>query len=477
MRSRVALVAAVAVAAGVVLSSGVVYVVVRHDLLSRVDGALERHAGLLEQRRAKHGLIEAIQAPRHVPAELPSAPVLAQVVTDRGRVVASEQAGLRLPVGPGVLRVAAGRARPYFADLTVTGTSVRMLVTGFGPHLALEVIRPVTDLDAELERLAAVLIVTSAAGVILALLLGAGVAGLALRPVRRLTEAAEAVASTRDLAQEIPVEGRGELARLAASINTMLEALDSSQRAQRQLVADASHELRTPLTSLRTNVEVLAEEHALDAESRQQLLADLAAQFDVLSALLADLVELARQDDPGAVLAPAQVVALDEVVGEALRRSQLHHPEVRFVSVATSATPVMVVGVAADLERAIVNLLDNAAKWSPEGGTVEVSVSAGAPDPGRDAHEAQGRSTTHDAVVIVRDQGPGIGPEDRPHVFDRFYRARSTSQVPGSGLGLAIVRRIVEAHGGSVQVEGESGEGTSMVVKLPCAGGEHASPA
>ncbi len=465
VRPRVALVAAVAVAAGVVLSSGVVYVVVRHDLLSRVDGALEHHAGVIEQRRAKHGLVEAIEAPKHLPAQLPSTPELAQVVTSRGSVVASEQAGFRLPLGARVLSVAAGHTHPYFTNLTIEGTSVRMLVTGFGPGLALEVLRPVTELDAELERLATVLAVTSLAGVILAVLLGAGVAGVALRPVRRLAEAAETVANTRDLAQEIPVEGRDELARLASSMNTMLEALDSSQRAQRQLVADASHELRTPLTSLRTNVEVLAGAHDLDSQSRQQLLDDLAAQFDVLTALLADLVELARQDDPGAVLAPAQVISLDEVLAEALRRSQRHHPEVRFVS---STVPVMVLGVAADLERAVVNLLDNAAKWSPEGGLVELSLLLQGPLSGRDAIPAPGRPGEPDyAVIVVRDQGPGISPEDRPHVFDRFYRSRDASRVPGSGLGLAIVRRIVEAHGGSVWVEEQPGEGTAMAMKLP----------
>ena len=171
---------------------------------------------------------------------------------------------------------------------------MRELVTGFGKGLALELVQPARN--TELDRLAVALALAAAAGVVLALLLGTGVAGLVLRPVRRLTAAAESLASTRDLGTRIPVGGRDELSRLAVSLNTVLAALQSSQLAQRQLIADASHELRTPLTSLRTNVDILAGRIEIDSEARTQVLEDVVEELDGLGRLVGDLIELARQE-------------------------------------------------------------------------------------------------------------------------------------------------------------------------------------
>lgn len=471
MRARVAVVAAIAVAAAVVLSSAVVYLAVRHDLLGRVDSALTHHARLLDSRRAVQGPLGAIGSlQRRIRSDLTTGPVLAQVVTIEGAVVSKDPAGPALPVSEAARQVAAGHAKGYFVDTTVAAAPVRMYVTSFGAGYALEVAHPTAELDAELGRLAAVLAVTSAAGVVLALALGAVVAGVALRPVRQLTDAAERVASSRDLAEEIHVGGRDELARLAASINTMLKALVASHRAQRQLVADASHELRTPLTSLRTNVEVLAEAGAMEPAARSQLVGDLSAQFDALSGLLGDLVELARQDEPGQSTAGMGPVPLDVAIAEALQRAEWNHPEVRFVS---HTVPVRVRGIAADLERVVLNLLDNAAKWSTAGDTVEVSVSL--PDAGGDHRETAEDLTYEEeehrpgpaaVLVTVCDHGPGIDADDLPYVFDRFYRGRGAQHVHGSGLGLAIVRRIVEGAGGAVHVEHAEGGGTRFVVRL-----------
>lgn len=477
VRTRVALVAALAVAAAVVVSSAVVFVVVRHDLIGTVDAALEHHASLLQERRAQRGALAGIEPPHRSRAALGTAPILAQIVTADGAVVARAQVQPQLPVSPSVLAVAAGHGRPYFTGATVGTAPVRMLVTPFGSGYALEEIRPISEIDADLGRLAAVLIVTSGAGVVIALLLGAGVAGVALRPVRRLTHAAERVASTRDLAQEIHVGGSDELARLAASLNTMLGALDASQRAQRQLVADASHELRTPLTSLRTNVEVLAEAPQMEPEARHQLVTDLAAQLDAISRLLADLVELARHDDLSTRSVTTEPVLLGTLVDEALRQVGRNHPTVRFRA---SSVPAETLGVAADLQRMVTNLLDNAAKWSPPGGTVEVSVAlepAGAPPDAtspslpaaqRSAGPGPGRPAGERLVILsVSDHGPGIATEDLPHIFDRFYRGRGARQVPGSGLGLAIVHRIIDEHGGDVHAEPVPGGGARIVVRLP----------
>src|SRR5439155_3939979 len=242
----------------------------------------------------------------------------------------------------------------------------------------------------------------------------------------------EHVARTRDLSRRIEAGGTDELSRLGASLNTMLAALDESQRAQRELVADASHELRTPLTSLRTNMEVLSEVDALPPQDREKLLRDVIAQLDELTVLVTDLVDLARGDEPVEI---TQDVRLDLLVAEAVERAQRHASEKRFT---TDLQPSLVLGVPGRLVRAVANLLDNAAKWSPTDGEIEVTV--------------------RDGEVSVRDHGPGIDEADLPFVFDRFYRASTARGLPGSGLGLAIVRQVAASHGGEVIAErAESG--------------------
>ena len=220
----------------------------------------------------------------------------------------------------------------------------------------------------------------------------------------------------------------------------MLAALEDSARSQRQLVSDASHELRTPLTSLRTNIEVLARDEALPPGDREQLLRDVTEQLTEMTALIAELVELARGD-----LAPAdpEDVRLDLVAADAIERTRRNRPGVSFKPELAES---MIRGVPATIERAVSNLLDNAAKWSPPDGEIEVTV--------------------RDGELTVRDHGPGIDEEDLPYVFDRFYRAPTARGMPGSGLGLAIARQVAEAHGGSVTAERPDGGGTLMRLTL-----------
>src|SRR5207249_4240916 len=246
----------------------------------------------------------------------------------------------------------------------------------------------------------------------------------ALAPVKRLTEATEKVTVTGDLSERIDTRGQDELSRLAASFNTMLAALEESTRAQRQLVADASHELRTPLTSLRTNIEVLASDRTLPPGERERLLKDVIEQLGEMTTLISELIDLARGEQQ---MAEPEEVRLDLVAADAVERARRNQPAVTFV---TDLQESVVHGMPSTIERAVANLLDNAAKWSPPGGNVEVGV--------------------RDGQVTVRDQGPGIDEQDLPYVFDRFYRASSARGLPGSGLGLAIVRQVAEAHGGGV---------------------------
>jgi len=316
-----------------------------------------------------------------------------------------------------------------------------VLVQQIGPGFAVRLRRPLGETDDTLARLRWILFAIGLVGVGVAVGLGLLVARTALAPVRRLTEAAEHVTETQDLSSRIDAAGNDELSRLAGSFNTMLGALERSQGAQRQLVADASHELRTPMTSLRTNVEVLARTDELTPVERRVILGDVVAQLDELTELVGDLVELARDgEQPEAEL---QDVRLDDLVADAVERARRRAPTADF---RTELEPTVVHGVPERLHRAVANLLDNAVKWSPPGTPIDVVVAEG--------------------ELVVRDHGPGIPDEDVDRVFDRFYRAPSARGLPGSGLGLAIVRQIAERHGGRVSAETADGGGALLRLRL-----------
>jgi len=290
-----------------------------------------------------------------------------------------------------------------------------------GHTYALQVAQPLSGVNHTLHRVSIYLVLIAFGGILVAAALGLVVSRAALAPVRRLTETTENVTETGDLSQRIDATGHDELSRLATSFNTMLGALEEASRAQRQLVADASHELRTPLTSLRTNIEVLAGERTLAPEDRERLLNDVVEQLGEMTSLIAELIELARAEQHPE---KSEDVRLDLLARTAVERARRNRPNVTFT---TDFEESMVHGAPSTIERAVANLLDNAAKWSPEGGQVEVGV--------------------HDGEVTVRDHGPGIAEEDLPYVFDRFYRASSARGLPGSGLGLAIVKQVADAHG------------------------------
>jgi two-component system sensor histidine kinase MprB len=438
-RRRLVVLAAAAVATAVALAGVVTYVVVRQQLRAGVDDALR---GLVPRVMLLGGPQTSEQPVRIAvpPGPLGSASGVAQAVTAAGDVLAPP--GVRLPVDRGALEVAAGRRAPFFRDATVDGVHVRLYTTRGLADDALVVARPLTEVDDTLARLRWILLTVTLGGVALAAALGLLVARATAAPVARLTDAAERVTATGDLGHRIAAGGDDELARLAAAFNAMLAALERSREAQRQLVADASHELRTPLTSIRANVELLERAGELPAAERARVLAGARVQLEELTVLVGDLVDLARPGEQ--VVEAPEDVRLDLLVGEAVERARRHAPGVAF---AVDGEPCVVRGSRARLHRAVANLLDNAVKWSPPGGPVEVGVRGGA--------------------VTVRDHGPGIAEEDLPHVFDRFYRSPSARGLPGSGLGLAIVRQVAEAHGGRVAAERAEGGGARLRLELP----------
>jgi len=439
-RTRIAVGSALAVALAVALASVLIYVVAREQLRAPIDDALRARAADIS--RHPLGVLQSNDGKNYlaVSPEFGEARGYVQLVKPDGSVLVPPLQRVRLPVDQEVVDVSNGRRGPTFGNVDVGGTHLRVLTFAYGPRTAVQVARPLTEVDRSLQRIGLFLVIVAVAGIVLAALLGLLVARAALGPVRRLTRTAEHVTETGDLSQRIEVSGHDELGRLAASFNTMLAALEDSTRAQRQLVADASHELRTPLTSLRTNIEVLASDRALPAEDRRRLLSDVVEQLGEMTTLISELIELARAEQQ---VADPEEIRLDVLVEGEVERARRNRPGVVYAAQLEATT---VRGMAATLERAVGNLLDNAAKWSPPGTAVDVDL--------------------HGGRLTVRDHGPGIADEDLPYVFDRFYRARSARGLPGSGLGLAIVRQVAEAHGGQVSAEHADGGGTRMVLDL-----------
>ena len=500
-RRRIALASAAAVAIAVVLASLLTYLLTSNQLHSQVDEQLRnraRTAGRL-QRYLKPGRKPAAivksdserlgldlngldgsardsedatagqrpgeaSLPRYGPiaknlfGKLPPGPDQVrgyqQVVNAAGTIVVRSARNVSLPVDPATQGLAEHGGAAFFRDARVNGIHLRVLAEPFGKGRAVQLAQPLTEVDSLLSRLRLILALLDLGGIALAALLGRIVAGAAVLPLKRLSQATEHVALTQDLSGRIKSVGEDEIGRLASSFNAMLDALersmsalDASVHAQRQLVADASHELRTPVTSLRTNIEILQATEDMDLQDRRRLLGDVVEQIEELTLLMNDLIELARGEEQDA---SAEDTRLDVIVAEVVERAHRHAPANTFE---VDLQPTIVVGVPARLERAVTNLIDNAAKYSPPDEPVEI---------------AAGEQLT------VRDHGPGISADDLPHVFDRFYRGAEARGRPGSGLGLAIVRQVADQHGGSIAAEPAPGGGTLMRLRLP--GAETVAP-
>jgi two-component system sensor histidine kinase MprB len=442
LASRVTLLTTMAVGVAVTGVAFAAYATVRMQSMNSLDQSLHSRAN---QAADTLGTLDAISREQIPPWALGAADVKIMFLDALHGTIrpAGEPANDKL--GQPELQVALGQRSWSARTVWVGNQRYRVVAVRSQPGEALILAQSLKSNDQMLDRLGLVMFLFGLAGMISAALAGWGVARNGLRPVRRLTTAVEDIARTERL-DPIPVEGRDEVARLSTAFNAMLAALSASQARQRQLVADAGHELRTPLTSLRTNLDLLAQADTsakLSAESRKELLDDVRAQISEMTTLIVDLVELARED-PSA--APAvEPVELAAVVGQAVTRVRRRAPAVEFVE---RTEPWWVTGDPAALERAITNLLDNAAKWSPEGGRVTIELSRG--------------------TVMVSDEGPGISADDLPHVFDRFYRSTESRGMPGSGLGLSIVKAVADRHGGNVRAgTAPDGTGAAFLFHVP----------
>ena len=440
LRTRFTLAVAGAVAAVTLAVTAVAFIVVRADLQNQLSQELRQQAAVVHHdARRFDGHIPAGWVPPHSDRFGSSSPY-AQVVTAGGTTWAPAGDHGLLAADAAAAQVAAGQRGSYYADATLGGVRAMIFTTPLAPGLALQLAVPLNTVDTQVASVGATLALLSAVGVGLAALVGWGVARAGLAPVSRLAAVAEEVTATGNPARRVEIDRADELGRLATSFNTMLRALQRSLAAQRQLVSDASHELRTPLTSLRINAELLAADPGLSAAERQQVLDRVVAQVAELGELVGSVTELARGESS---LSGHGEVNLHEVAAAALQTARRDWPQTVFTA---DLAACGVVGSAQRLQMAIRNLLDNAAKFGPPGAPVEVSLRAG--------------------ELTVRDHGPGIAPDDLPHVFGRFYRAPSARGVPGSGLGLAIVRQVAESHGGTVQAESAAGGGTLLRLRL-----------
>ncbi|MBK3578232.1 HAMP domain-containing histidine kinase [Streptomyces sp. MBT65] len=463
IRSRLAMLVAAAVAFGVAAVSVTCWFIVQGKLYEQLDNDLSRSAmrgpNQSQQVQVQIALSNCSTTPQGGNGFVRNG--YSQVVTEKGKICVQGDS-------TGVVKVTqadknaikdANETRVYYRNGTDTNGNELRVMTRFvaptitssgaaGPNVGLVVAVPLKSTQNTLNELALILLLVSGIGVV-----GAGAAGLAvaragLRPVDKLTEAVEHVARTEDLAVRIPVDDDSddEIARLSRSFNSMTTSLANSRELQQQLIADAGHELRTPLTSLRTNVELLTRSEEtgrpIPPADRKALLASVKAQMTELASLIGDLQELSRSE--GQRGERVQVVSLQDTVESALRRARLRGPE---LTITADVQPWYVQSEPSALERAVVNILDNAVKFSPEGGTIEVQLTRG--------------------VLTVRDHGPGIPAEELPHVFDRFWRSPSARALPGSGLGLSIVARTVQQAGGEVTLAHAPGGGTVATVRMP----------
>ena len=445
LRHRLTILTAGTVFVTVALISFVAYVALRSELRGKVDGAL---ASQYQQFRVTGNLTVRRDLDFPLPTARegdPYGPV--QVIGFRGDVYGPSEGDLAIPIDAADRAVAEGRRGSILRDTDAGGVHLRVLTVPVRGG-AIQFVRSLRNVDATLSRLRFLLLFLCIAATALAAVFARLFSQRVIQPVTDLTAAAEHITQTEDLGRRIDVPGDDEVGRMAARFNQMLDTLESSRRAlddsvhaQRQLVADASHELRTPVTSLRTNIEVLLAGGELPDDDRRRLLEDVRSETEELGALITDVIELARGDEP---LSGVEEVQLDLLVAEAVARAQRRRPKVTFDA---QLEPTVVAGLPDRLGRAVDNLLDNAAKYSPEGGVVEVGL--------------------HGGELSVRDHGPGIPEADRPYVFERFYRGATARGRPGSGLGLAIVRQVAETHGGTIAVHEGAGGGSRFVLSLP----------
>jgi two-component system, OmpR family, sensor histidine kinase MprB len=414
----------------VALGAGATYVQASHLVYAQAEQSLRSLA------------LDSVTGP-NVDFPQPSNPLLGsryfQFLSSDGTISRPAQERIALPITEGDLEVARGMRSSNLVEARVNGVHVLIYTLPFEAGSAIQVERSLRDEDDVVSALGLALLLVVVAGIIVGAVVGRIVASTAVAPLRVLHRAAAEVASTQDLTRRVPTGSRDIIGQLAASFNAMLVALERASEAQRRIIADASHELRTPLASIRANAELLRHP-GLKPLQRHEVESRLVEEAEELTTLVNNLIDLERGDHVAPAMADTR---LDLVVRAAIDEAQRRWPGVAFRA---ELSPSLVLANDQLLHRALLNVLDNAAKWSPPDGWIEVR--------------------SHQGEVVISDRGPGIAPEDVSHIFERFWRSAGARGKPGSGLGLAIVKQIADAHGAKIEIETRPPQGTSFRLSL-----------
>ena len=455
--------------------------VMQHRMLERdLNEALANQA---REYSSTSRLSGVDRANRRVTVEPPDPNVFAssvyfiQVIDQEGAIAGQSRnlGDASLPVDQEMLRRALA-GEESFSDIDVDGQALRLYTAPLRVGLPsgdainagmIQVARPLATMHSALRALQAGFVGVGAVGVLVALVVGWLLARTALKPIDRLAATAQAIGAAQDFGQRVLLgrRSRDEVGRLAEEFNRMLARLQAAYQqvetalaAQRRFVADASHELRTPLTSLRGNVEFLRRVAANRNGSavvadQEMLLSDMASETERMARLVGDLLLLA-QADAGQHL-QLEPTAIVPVLRDAFRTARFLRVGVELRLDDSVADELWVAGDAGRLKQLLLILLDNALKYTPEGGTVTLSAAA----------EMQRR--VEGVCLRVTDSGPGIAEQEQGLIFDRFYRSDRARADGGAGLGLAIAQWIAQEHRGRVQVTSAPDTGSTFTVWLP----------
>jgi heavy metal sensor kinase len=466
LRAKLTLYYLAILSAVLIFFGSAIYTYLARSLLMSIDGSLAYQAQRIKQLKAASAAGELEDRPA-LPSgeahtdELLIAPQFFQLIDSQGHITdetAAAGPAHHLPVSPEALREIVDDD-PHFQTVKLgSGEEIRLVTLRAqepdGDVYFIRLGQSLRPLQQARRHLLLVLGIAVPAALLLGSYGGLLLANQALRPVDRLTCAAREIGAG-DLSQRVPLPAKmDELGRLAATFNHMIARLQAAFERQRQFTADASHELRTPLAVMRGDIEIALRRERTPEEYRRVLTSSL-EEIIRLSRLVEDLLTLARADVGQAALR-CEPMSLDRLCQQvvdyitplAQQRGQAleYHPP--------AATPVMIKGDAQRLKQLLLNLLDNAIKYTNPGGKVSLSL------------RAEGK----EAVMSVSDTGRGIPPEDLPHIFERFFRhSRRTSDkgATGFGLGLAIVKWIADSHGGKIEAASQVGQGTTFTVSLP----------
>ncbi len=448
LRLRLALTYTTLIGVVLLLFGVLIFTIVDRVLLDQIDSRLNQAAvQIIERVRVSPANQFDV---RQLAAYQPTENLIFQVWDTQQRLQFSRPAGLQQPLNESGVRI----GQQFYSSQTLNNVRLRVLSvplrTSRGPVGYLQVGLSLALVDITRSTLATVLIILTLTLMVVVMVTTWALTGEALSQLGMVTDLATQITQADDLSRRIPVTNasQDEVGRLILAFNQTLERLEKLFDSQRRFLADVSHELRTPLTVIKGEVGLMRLTNQLDEES----LANIEKEVDRLTRLVGDLLLLA-QAESGRLPLDFQSVELDTVLLEVLQQMRTlasGKVELKLVDI----DQVLVWGDRDRLKQVMLNLIANAVNYTPPGGEVRLSLQR------RDGQ----------AQLLVEDSGPGIPPEDLPHIFDRFYRvdpSRKRSENSGFGLGLSIAQWIVQRHGGRIEVESQPGHGARFIVWLP----------